>query len=132
MTKQKYSSEKAIFYDSFGIVINIFVIKVDISSSVQTNQYGFMKSKTIQGSLAWAYEYIHQCQQSKKEIVIVKLDFTKAFDTIEHNVIIQMMRQLGLDETWCDWIQRILISATSSILLNGVPGKHFHCKQGVR
>ena len=43
-----------------------------------------------------------------------------------------MMRQLGLDETWCDWIQRILISETSSILLNGVHGKHLHCKQGVR
>jgi hypothetical protein len=56
----------------------------------------------------------------------------KAFDTIEHNVIIHMMRQLGFDETWCDWIQRILISGTPSILLNGVPGKHFHCKRGVR
>ena len=42
-----------------------------------------------------------------------------------------MMRQLGLDETWCDWIQRILILGTSSILLNGVPSKHFHCKRGV-
>ena len=71
---------------------------------IHTNQYGFIKSRTIQDCLAWAYEYIHQCQQSKKEIVIVKLDFTKAFDTIEHNVIIQMMRQLGLGETWCDWI----------------------------
>jgi len=54
--------------------------------------------------LAWTYEYIHQCQQSKKEIIILKLDFTKAFDTIEHNVIIQMMKQLGFDDTWCDCV----------------------------
>jgi hypothetical protein len=36
-----------------------------------------------------------QCQQSKQETVILKLDFTKVFDTIEHVAITQMMRSLG-------------------------------------
>jgi hypothetical protein len=62
---------------------------------VHKNQYGFIKSRTIQDCLAWAFEYIHQCQQSKQELVLVKLDFTKAFDTIEHTSIIQIMQQLG-------------------------------------
>jgi len=103
-----------------------------IISLIHKNQYGFIRTRTIQDCLAWAYEYIYQCQHSKREIVILKLDFTKAFDTVEHNVILQMMKHLGFDDKWCDWTQRILASGTSSILLNGVPGKHFHCKRGVR
>lgn len=68
------------------------------------NQYGFIKSRTILDSLSWAYEYIFQYQYSKKEITIDKLDFTKAFDTVEHNRILQMMDHLSFSEKWCDRI----------------------------
>jgi hypothetical protein len=52
-----------------------------------------------------------------------KVDFRKAFDTIEHNVIIQMMKHLSFDDKWCDWSQRILALGFLVILLNGVLGK---------
>jgi hypothetical protein len=67
---------------------------------VHKNQYGFIKTRTIQYCLGRAFEYIHQCQQSKKEIVIIKLEITKVFDMIEHFAIIQMMHQLGFNDKW--------------------------------
>jgi hypothetical protein len=99
---------------------------------VHKNQYGFIKTRTIQDCLGWAFEYIHQCQQSKKEIVIIKLDFTKAFDMIEHSAIKLMMHQLGFNDDWISWTSSILDSASTSVLLNGVPGKNLVCKRGVR
>ena len=91
-----------------------------------------MKSRSIQDCLAWAFEYIHQCKQSKRPIIILKMDFAKAFDTVEHEVILQVLHHKGFDSKWIAWVREILSSGTSSVLLNGIPGKQFKCKCGVR
>jgi hypothetical protein len=103
-----------------------------ILSLVHKNQYWFIKSRTIQDYIAWAFEYIYQCKHSKQEIVILKLDFTKAFDTIEHSAILEMMKTLGFSKEWLQWTSEIIGSASKTVLLNGIPGNNLHCKRGVR
>jgi hypothetical protein len=43
----------------------------------------------------------------------MKLDFAKAFDTIEHEAIVQMMVHIGFDDRTVKWIKDILSSETS-------------------
>jgi hypothetical protein len=65
-------------------------------------------------------------------LVVLKLDFEKAFDTIEHTTILSMLQALGFLKKWINWTKEILTLASSAVLLNGVPGKAFQCKRGVR
>jgi hypothetical protein len=63
-------------------------LRCKIMQLIHRNQYGFIKSRTIQDCLAWCFEYIHQCKQLRRETIILKLDFKKAFDTVEHPAIL--------------------------------------------
>jgi hypothetical protein len=89
---------------------------------VHKNQYGFLKRRSIQDCIAWAFEFIHQCHSSKREIVLLKLDFAKAFDTVQHEAMLQIMKHMGFNDKWLGWIRTIFGSGKSLVLLNGVPG----------
>jgi hypothetical protein len=61
------------------------------------------------------------------ELTVLKLDFENALDKIEPEVILQMMHFKGFGTKWIHCDKMILNSGTSSILLNRVSGKTFHC-----
>ena len=43
-----------------------------------------------------------------------------------------IMKHMGFDDKWLGWMNTIFGSGVSSVLLNGVPGRKFNCKCGVR
>ena len=103
-----------------------------ILQMVHINQYGFLKDRAIRDCLGWAYEYIHQFHKSREEILVIKLDFEKAFDTIERAAIVDIFRAKGFGEKCISWMKALFTTTSSSILLNGVPGKRIYIRRGVR
>jgi hypothetical protein len=80
---------------------------------VHNNQYGFLKKRSIQDYLGWAFEYLIQCHKSKEVILILILDFEKAFDKIERAAIIDILKARGFGEKWIKWMEMLLGSGTS-------------------
>lgn len=69
------------------------------------------------------------CHKFRKELVILKLDFEKTFDKIEHGAIIQILQAKGFDDKWIDWMNSILSSGTSAVLLMGSLERFFIVKE---
>jgi retron-type reverse transcriptase len=73
---------------------------------IHKNQYGVLKGRSVHYCLAWAFEYLYLFKKSKKEMVILKLDFEKAFDRIEHQAIMEVLHHKGFGPKWKQWIKR--------------------------
>lgn len=46
--------------------------------------------------------------------------------------MLTIMEHMGFDDRWLRWVKCIFSSGKSAVLLNGVPGRQFLCKCGVR
>lgn len=61
-----------------------------------------------------------------------KIDFKKAYDSVNWDSLLAILRARGFDDLWCDWMDRILKTGHTAVLLNGVPGDWIRCKNGLR
>jgi len=52
-------------------------------------------------------------------VAVVYLDFSKAFDTVSHNILLEKLRNCGLDEWSVRWIENWLNGRTQRVFISG-------------
>lgn len=77
-------------------------------------------------------EVIHAMKMHEVDGIILKLDFLKAYDTVDWTCLLHIINCINLDAKWSSWIRSILESTRISILVNGSPTKKFSLKRGIR
>nr|GEW51620.1 RNA-directed DNA polymerase, eukaryota [Tanacetum cinerariifolium] len=68
----------------------------------------------------------------KKKLMIFKVDFKKAFDSLRWDFLELVMAKLVFGTRWCNWIKGCLQHARSSVLVNGSPTVEFEISKGLR
>ncbi|XP_020270581.1 uncharacterized protein LOC109845720 [Asparagus officinalis] len=75
---------------------------------------------------------INFCSSGKKELCAIKVDFFKAFDCVNWDFLLILLKARGFSDLWCTWILNILSSAKSAVLVNGSPTAFFRCHRGLK
>lgn len=77
-------------------------------------------------------EIVTWARKHKKKMMMFKVDFEKAFDSISWDYLDCMFEFMGFGDKWRKWIRGCLVSASSSVILNGSPIKEFQLHRGLR
>lgn len=64
--------------------------------------------------------------------VLLKLDISKAFDSVSWSFLLELLQHLGFGRKWCNLVSLMLSTASTRILINGEPGNCILHHRGLR
>ena len=84
------------------------------------SQHGFMKGRSCLTILICFYDWVTRLVDKGKAVDVVYLDFSKAFDTISHSILLEKLAAHGLDRYTLCWVRNWLEGQAPKVVANGV------------
>ena len=88
-------------------------LQLQISKLVDLDQTGFIRGRSITENFVYAMELVQCCHKRRAPTLVIKLDFAKAFDTVNWDALEVVLQDRGFNSVWQRWIKLILQSSRS-------------------
>jgi hypothetical protein len=107
-------------------------LQLAIQTLVDADQTRFLSGRRISENIIYDAYLLRCCHMRKAPTIVFKIDFWKAFDSVNWDSLLTILRACGFDDRWCLWMEHIIHPSLTTVLLNGVPGDWIKCRNGLR
>jgi hypothetical protein len=101
--------ERCIYWRFYDHVVNL----------ISPSQHGFLRNRSCVTQLLSAFHSIGQDLDKNTQTDVLYLDFAKAFDSVDHNILLDKLRWYGVTGSVLDWFADYLNGRTQRVVVDG-------------
>ncbi|KAE8723356.1 MORC family CW-type zinc finger protein 3 isoform 2 [Hibiscus syriacus] len=103
-----------------------------IKGIVSPSQFAFIPCRQLLDCAFLANEGIDFWRKQERKELVFKVDFRRAYDSMEWPILLTLLKVMGFSEKWISWIEYCISLASISVLVNGSPTEEFPMGKGLR
>ncbi len=86
-----------------------------LNDIIHPNQIAYMPGQFISTNIRFVQDVIDHNSQEDSDAVVLFLDFKKAFDSVSHVFLSELLTHIGLPIDFVQWIQLLYNNVTSCV-----------------
>ncbi|GJQ76743.1 hypothetical protein Trydic_g15586 [Trypoxylus dichotomus] len=106
-------------------------ISACITPFISEHQHGFVAGRSTITNLACIGQYLGEALDKRKQVDVIYIDFSKAFDCINHEMLLQKMDKFGFGVGFLTLIESYLTGRKCYVCYNGYSSTPFSPTSGV-
>ena len=104
---------------------------LDQQELLNQNQHGFRPGRSCLTQLLAHFDNIVSLLEDGQNVDVIYLDFSKAFDKVDHNILLTKLSSIRINGKTLRWIQEFLTNRTQRVMVNGKLSAPHEVKSGV-
>ena len=102
-----------------------------VNNLISTSQHGFIHSRSTTTQQLLMLDALTENFDKRKQTEMILLDFSKAFDSISHTILLSILNQHKIDYSAVQWIKYLLSARTQQTIVEGILSTGKRVKSGV-
>ena len=104
---------------------------LNLNGLLSQSQHGFRRHHSTTSAALDLLQYVYHAADSYSHSIAIFLDFSKAFDVINHSILMNKLKVLGLDPTSIALLQSYLSNRSQRVMIDGVLSSQLNTMYGV-
>ena len=94
-------------------------------------QFGFRRGRSTLQSCVSLMQYLYNALDDGNNVLSIFLDFNKAFDSVEHGILLRKLSHYGIRGFVHDWVKSYLTNRKQYVHCNNVKSSYSNISHGV-